>query len=125
MDVYYNEKSANYTITIPKLYLSPKRYVNLYITCVLYKTKNRGLKKYLFGEKHYVYNINCPHINWHHVFDGEIYTNAIIEVTKESINTVLKSITKQLNNCILTFEEANSLISNRLKIIENGLKSND
>lgn len=125
MDIYYNEKSANYTIAISKLYLSPKRYVNLYITCVLYKTKNRGLKKYLFGENHYVYKINCPHINWHHVFDGEIYANAIIEVTKELINTALKSITKQLNNCILTFEEANSLIRNRLKTIEDSLKSND
>lgn len=124
MDVYYNEKSAIYTITLPKLFLSPKRYVNLYITCVLYKTKNRGLKKYLFGENHYVYNINCPYINCHHVFDGEIYANAIIEVAKASINTALKAIVKQLNNCVLTFEEANSLVSNRLKIIEDNLKSN-
>lgn len=125
MDVYYNEKSANYTITLPKLFLSPKRHVNLYITCVLYKTKNRGLKKYLFGKNHYAYNINCPNINFHHVFDGEIYTNAIIEVAKASINTAFKAIVKQLNNCILTFEEANSLISNRLKMIEDNLKSND
>ncbi len=125
MDVYYNEKSANYTITLPKLFLSPKRYVNLYITCALCKTKNRGLKKYLFGEKHFVYKINCPHINCQNVFDGEIYTNAIIEVAKASINAALKPIVKQLNNCILTFEEANSLISNRLKMIEDNLKSND
>lgn len=46
-------------------------------------------------------------------------------MTKELINTALKSITKQLNNCILTFEEANSLIRNRLKTIEDSLKSND